>query len=40
MRPKNIEVDQLALALTLVDSQVMLVTPSIAIVIDAGVQVC
>ena len=39
MRPKNIEVDQLALALTLVDSQVMIVTPSIAIVIDAGVQV-
>ena len=40
MRPKNIEVDQLALALALVDSQVMLVTPFIAIVIDAGVQVC
>ena len=39
MRPENIEVDQLALALALVDSQVMLVTPFIAIVIDAGVQV-
>ena len=39
MRPKNIEVDQLALALALVDSQVMLVTPFIVNVIDAGVQV-
>ena len=39
MRPENIEVDQLALALALVDSQVMLVTPFIVIVIDAGVQV-